>query len=311
MSLVPIDDGAETEHDEDASDIRISSLTVAVLATVMIGAFSAVGFLAYDKNRPSPLVIATNDSDIGDGPSIATTQSAQREDATDDSPQNRDNPDDPKEYAMDGMENSLQDADERSLQIESTASTSPTVFDDAPSIKPPKGDAGGPTASAADASEGTAFSGEDEGGATLATDDTGAEEHSVAEPAANEDATNAPAADAPGIDDEPADDADGSEFAPETPAKDAPAPIDALSGSHVVQVGSFRTVDEAVADWKRIEGGFAALLSDKARQIERADLGDRGVFHRLRIGPFSSADDARTHCQALKEGGQDCLVVRH
>ena len=87
-------------------------------------------------------------------------------------------------------------------------------------------------------------------------------------------------------------------------------PVDALSGTHLVQVGSFRSTDEAAADWRRIERRFPDLLASKARHVAMADLGERGVFHRLRIGPFGSVEEARTHCQALKDGGQDCLAVR-
>lgn len=87
-------------------------------------------------------------------------------------------------------------------------------------------------------------------------------------------------------------------------------PVDALSGTHLVQVGSFRSEAEAIADWRRIERRFPGLLAGKARHVASADLGERGVFYRLRIGPFASVDDARAHCQSLKDGGQDCLAVR-
>lgn len=94
-----------------------------------------------------------------------------------------------------------------------------------------------------------------------------------------------------------------------SPATEA-APVDALSGTHLVQVGSFRSEDEATADWRRIERRFPGLLAGKARHVAFADLGERGIFYRLRIGPFASGEDARAHCQSLKDGGQDCLAVR-
>jgi hypothetical protein len=40
----------------------------------------------------------------------------------------------------------------------------------------------------------------------------------------------------------------------------------------------------------------------------RADLGAKGVFFRLRIGPFASSADAKSFCDGLKTRGQDCLV---
>lgn len=84
--------------------------------------------------------------------------------------------------------------------------------------------------------------------------------------------------------------------------------VNAGDGSHVVQVGAFRSNDEAMAQWGRLQTKLGDFLSGKGPDVETADLGDRGVYHRLRIGPFSSADDAKTYCAGLKERGQDCLV---
>ncbi len=105
---------------------------------------------------------------------------------------------------------------------------------------------------------------------------------------------------------------------PEPPAEDpAPAAVEdvvaaapaasALSGTHVVQVGAFRSNDEAVAQWNRMASRLDGYLDGKMRDVERADLGDRGVYHRLRIGPFNSSQEANEYCAGLKERGQDCL----
>ncbi|WDI30631.1 SPOR domain-containing protein [Hyphococcus flavus] len=83
--------------------------------------------------------------------------------------------------------------------------------------------------------------------------------------------------------------------------------VSALSGTHVVQVGAFRSNDEAMAQWARMQSRLGDYLSGKGPDVEVADLGDRGVYHRLRIGPFSSSDEANTYCSGLKERGQDCL----
>ncbi len=81
----------------------------------------------------------------------------------------------------------------------------------------------------------------------------------------------------------------------------------AVSGTHVVQVGAFRSNDEAVAQWNRMASRLDGYLDGKLRDVERADLGDRGVYHRLRIGPFNSSQEANEYCAGLKERGQDCL----
>ncbi len=49
----------------------------------------------------------------------------------------------------------------------------------------------------------------------------------------------------------------------------------------------------------------AALLSD----IQEADLGERGVWYRLRIGPFDDNGAANDVCNPLKAQGDDCFVA--
>jgi cell division septation protein DedD len=95
----------------------------------------------------------------------------------------------------------------------------------------------------------------------------------------------------------------------------APAPAaatvaagDALSGSHLVQVGAFKSEAEAAGNWTRLQGRLGDYLDGKSQDVERADLGDKGVFYRLRIGPFASSGDAKTYCEGLKSRGADCIV---
>ncbi len=83
---------------------------------------------------------------------------------------------------------------------------------------------------------------------------------------------------------------------------------DALSGSHLVQIGAFRSQAEADGQWSKMQGKFGTFLAGKSPDVERADLGAKGVYYRLRIGPFASADDAKTYCAGLKERGADCLI---
>jgi len=88
------------------------------------------------------------------------------------------------------------------------------------------------------------------------------------------------------------------------------AALGARSGTHVVQIGAFRSSAEAQAQWNRLQTRLGDFLSGKSDDIERADLGDRGVYHRLRIGPFSSYDTATAFCADLKTRGQDCLIKK-
>lgn len=91
-----------------------------------------------------------------------------------------------------------------------------------------------------------------------------------------------------------------------------PAPVapagDALSGTHLVQVGAFRSQGEADGQWTKMQGKLGSFLDGKVKDVEVADLGAKGVYYRLRVGPFASADAAKTYCEGLKERGADCLI---
>lgn len=82
----------------------------------------------------------------------------------------------------------------------------------------------------------------------------------------------------------------------------------ALVGTHVLQIGAFRSEAEAEGQWTKLQGKLGTYLEGKSDDIERADLGDKGVYYRLRIGPFASSDEAKTYCAGLKERGTDCLI---
>lgn len=82
----------------------------------------------------------------------------------------------------------------------------------------------------------------------------------------------------------------------------------ALSGSHLLQLGAFGSEAEANTQWSRIQSKLGTTVSGKSTDIERADLGAKGIFYRLRIGPFASASEASQLCSSLKAKGQDCLI---
>lgn len=82
----------------------------------------------------------------------------------------------------------------------------------------------------------------------------------------------------------------------------------AASGTHVVQVAAFRSRDEADRFWSRLQERFGTYMDGKAKDIERADLGAKGIYYRLRIAGFDSKDAAASYCNGLKARDQDCLV---
>ena len=88
------------------------------------------------------------------------------------------------------------------------------------------------------------------------------------------------------------------------------ADVDPSSGSHVVQILSSPKQSDADDSRSRFERQFTDTLIDLAVETKRADLGAKGVYYRVRIGPFSSARDAASYCTSIKSRGQDCFVAK-
>ena len=93
-----------------------------------------------------------------------------------------------------------------------------------------------------------------------------------------------------------------------TPAERPSTPAASTAGDYVVQIGAFRTMEEADQAWNRFTGRYGSFADGHGRDIETADLGERGIYHRLRIAGFETRDGATSYCNELKSAGQDCLV---
>lgn len=91
------------------------------------------------------------------------------------------------------------------------------------------------------------------------------------------------------------------------PAPGGAAPA-VSSGNFVVQVASSPSREAVQTTWSRLQARYSDLLGRRSPDIETADLGARGIYHRLRIGYFPSRDSATALCSQLKARGQDCLV---
>lgn len=86
-------------------------------------------------------------------------------------------------------------------------------------------------------------------------------------------------------------------------------PASVPSGDFVVQLASLRSEDEARATFGRLQNRFGSILSGFGPNIQRADLGDRGIYHRVRVGPMDRAA-ADSLCQRYQSAGGDCFVQR-
>ena len=91
----------------------------------------------------------------------------------------------------------------------------------------------------------------------------------------------------------------------------AAAPAPALSadipvGTHLVQLGTYPTLDLAGQAWDALGQSFAEFMNGKARVIQQASSGGQ-TFYRLRAMGFASLDDARSFCAALAAENADCV----
>jgi len=81
------------------------------------------------------------------------------------------------------------------------------------------------------------------------------------------------------------------------------------SGGMLVQVSSQRSEEAARVTFRDLQTRYPSILGPYEVNIQRADLGERGVFFRARVGPFS-ASDAQRLCDDLKSAGGDCILSR-
>lgn len=85
----------------------------------------------------------------------------------------------------------------------------------------------------------------------------------------------------------------------------------AAAGSHVVQVSSQKTEEDAQASFRSLQAKYPTVLGGRQALIRRHDLGERGTFYRVQVGPFVSADQANEMCGNLKAAGGQCIVQRN
>ncbi len=103
--------------------------------------------------------------------------------------------------------------------------------------------------------------------------------------------------------------------APPAPAQQrvasAPAAAPAVSGgSYVVQVAARKSQTDALAAFADIQQKYPRLLSGYRPIIKRADLGSKGVWYRLNVGPVEGKQVAASLCKSLKGSGMRSCLVR-
>lgn len=97
---------------------------------------------------------------------------------------------------------------------------------------------------------------------------------------------------------------------PRVTASTAPTATVPETSGYVVQVSAQRSADQAQASFANMKRRYKSVLGGFDPDIQRADLGDRGIYYRVRIGPMASREAALRLCEQLKSAGGNCFVTR-
>jgi cell division protein FtsN len=96
---------------------------------------------------------------------------------------------------------------------------------------------------------------------------------------------------------------------PKPVAEKAPVAPSTTKGAYVLQIGAYTSQADADAAWKTYKARHAALLSGYGSDVQKADLGAKGTWYRLRIAGIADKDVASALCDRLKaDGGGGCIV---
>ena len=81
--------------------------------------------------------------------------------------------------------------------------------------------------------------------------------------------------------------------------------------TYVVQLSSQRSEAAAQTTSKLLQTKYPDLFSGRQPYIRRSDLGNRGVYYRVLVGPLATIGEANQLCGSLKKSGGDCVVQKN
>ena len=102
--------------------------------------------------------------------------------------------------------------------------------------------------------------------------------------------------------------------APKPVSKPAPAPTRPVAtgdGEYVVQIASVRSRGAANDVWEGVSKKFSRdIVTGLYSDVAQVDLGDKGIFYRLRVAGLADKAAANQLCTKFKAQGQACLVAK-
>ncbi|WP_158272156.1 SPOR domain-containing protein [Marinicauda salina] len=91
-----------------------------------------------------------------------------------------------------------------------------------------------------------------------------------------------------------------------------PPPAPDLEGSasllYAIHLASYRGVETLEAGWSQLRAAHPELAELRPR-MARVDLGERGVFLRLKAGPFDTAEAAQAACRRIGASEDWCATA--
>ncbi len=87
----------------------------------------------------------------------------------------------------------------------------------------------------------------------------------------------------------------------------APSLSNARSLMHAIHLGSYRTAARAYKGYAQIKSQTNGALAGLDPRVERVDLGpQKGIYERLKAGPFASRAEAQAKCTQIRATGVYC-----
>lgn len=92
---------------------------------------------------------------------------------------------------------------------------------------------------------------------------------------------------------------------PQTPVVNPPAKAAVDSALYFVQAGSFQNADDA----EKLKAKLALVGMEAS--VQKADIPGKGVFHRVRLGPYKGVAEANATIANLKQNGISNAAALH
>jgi hypothetical protein len=78
----------------------------------------------------------------------------------------------------------------------------------------------------------------------------------------------------------------------------------------MIQLSAVRNEANAKSEWARLSKAHPDVLGGLELVIQRADLGAKGIFYRVRGGWFADRNEAKAICDELKKRNVGCLLAK-